>query len=541
VRWIRLLLWPAGIAWGIAAEWPSIRAGDLAHWVPDLVTGWTLIGCGLTAWSRRPESRTGVLLAATGFSWFFGNLATAGIAPLHGFGVYALLLYWGPLVHLLVTYPSGHLSTHLERAAVAGGYGAAILAPLWRSELATIGLAVLLIAVCAHSYLRAVGAVRRARLLALRAAAGLGLVLAGGAVARLAIPSGDASYPSLLALEATLFLIAVGLLAGLLSSSWERSAVTDLVVELGESPSGTLRDELSRALGDPTLEVDYWLPDRAEFVDFEGRPRTLPGPGSDRSVTLVEGERAPIAALVHDPLVIDDPGLRAAVSSAAKLAAANVRLQAEVRAQVAELRASRRRILEARDEERKRLERRLRQGVEERLAGLAERIGNLGLAAPAEATRERIDRIEVQLAHTRDELRQLAHGLHPHVLAEAGLAEALASLARQTPIPVKVVAPPAKLPVEVEVAAYFLCSEALANVEKYAAASGASVTVTMGDGRARVEIEDDGLGGADPSRGTGLRGLADRVEALGGTFHVESPRGKGTRLTAEIPLDGEAL
>jgi signal transduction histidine kinase len=541
VRWVRLLLWLAGIVWGIAAEWPSIRAGDLAHWVPDLVTGWTLIGCGLTAWSRRPESRTGVLLAATGFSWFFGNLATAGIAPLHWFGVYALLLYWGPLVHLLVTYPSGHLSTHLERASVAGGYGAAILAPLWRSELATIGLAVLLIAVCAHSYLRAVGAVRRARLLALRAAAGLGLVLAGGAVARLAIPSGDANYPSLLALEATLCLIAVGLLAGLLTSSWERSAVTDLVVELGESPSGTLRDELSRALGDPTLEVDYWLPDRAEFVDFEGRPRTLPGPGSDRSVTLVEADRAPIAALVHDPVVIDDPGLRAAVSSAAKLAAANVRLQAEVRAQVAELRASRRRILEARDEERKRLERRLRQGVEERLAGLAERIGNLGLAAPSEATRERIDQIEVQLAHTRDELRQLAHGLHPHVLAEAGLAEALASLARQTPIPVKVVAPPAKLPVEVEVAAYFLCSEALANVEKYAAASGASVTVTMGDGRARVEIEDDGLGGADPSRGTGLRGLADRVEALGGTFHVESPRGKGTRLTAEIPLDGEAL
>jgi signal transduction histidine kinase len=541
VRWVRLLLWLAGILWGIAAEWPSIRAGDLAHWVPDLVTGWTLIGCGLTAWSRRPESRIGVLLAATGFSWFFGNLAPLGIAPLHWFGAYGLLLYRAPLVHLLVTYPSGRISTRLERAAVVAGYGAAILMPVWRSELATIVLSFLLIAVCAHSYLLAVGPARRARLLALGAAAGLGLVLAGGAMARLAIPAGVANHPSLLALEATLCVIAVGLLAGLLSSSWERAEVTDLVVELGENPSGTLRDELSRALGDPTLEVGYWLPDRAGFVDFEGRPRMLPDPDSDRAVTLVEVDRRPVAALIHDPAIFDDPGLRAAVSSAAQLAAANVRLQAEVRAQVDELRASRRRILEARDEERKRLERRLREGVEQGLAGLAEQIGSLRVAAHSEATTDRIDQIEVQLARTLDELRQLAHGLHPRVLAEAGLTETLASLALQAPIPISVDAPAARLPAQIEAASYFLCSEALANVEKYAAASRVSITITSDDGRARVEIADDGLGGADPSRGTGLRGLADRIEALGGTFRVESSPGMGTRLTAEFPLDGEAV
>ena len=257
-------------------------------------------------------------------------------------------------------------------------------------------------------------------------------------------------------------------------------------------------------------------------------------------MTLIEGEGTPVAALVHDPAVLDDPGLREAVSSAAQLAAANARLRAEVRAQVAELRASRRRILDAGDEERRRLERRLGEGAQERLERLAERLRQIRLAARTDAGAQRIDRIEAQLARTLEELQRLAHGLHPHVLAEAGLAGALASLAEQAPVPVEVVAPAAKLPADVEAVAYFLCSEALANIAKHASASRVSISVTSGDGRVRIEIEDDGLGGADPARGTGLQGLADRVEALGGTLHVESPTGGGTRLAAEIPLGGEA-
>jgi signal transduction histidine kinase len=541
VRWFRLLLWPAGAAFGIAAEWIFFGWGDPRHWIPDLVTGWTLIACGLIAWSRRPESRSGALMAATGFSWFFGNFATTGVAPLDWLGAHALYVYRGPLVHLLVTYPSGRLSSRLDRAAVAIGYAAALLTPVWRSEIATIVLAVLLVAVCARSYVRAIGPGRRARLLALQAAAGLGLVLAGGAAARLAVPAGDANELSLLALEATLCALAGGLLAGLLSPSWERAAVTDLVVELGESRSGTLRDELARALGDPTLEVGYWLPNEGVFVDSEGRPFALPDPGSERSVTTIKGEGGPVAALVHDPAVLGDPGLREAVSSAALLAAANARLQAEVRAQVAELRESRRRILEAGDEERIRLELRLREGAEERLEALAEQLRGTQLSVPSEAGAERIDRIEAQLARTLEELRRLAHGLHPRVLAEEGLAGALGSLAEQAPVQVEVVAPVARLPAEVEAVAYFLCSEALANIAKHASASRVSVSVRPGDGRVRVVIEDDGLGGADPGRGTGLRGLADRVEALGGTLHVESPAGGGTRLAAEIPLGGEAV
>jgi signal transduction histidine kinase len=376
--------------------------------------------------------------------------------------------------------------------------------------------------------------------LALRAATGLGFVLAGGAAARLVVPAGGSNEPSLLALEATLCALAVGLLAGLISPSWSRSAITDLVVELGESRSGTLRDELARALGDPTLQVGYWLPNVDSFVDSEGRPFALPDSGSARSVTIIEGEGAPVAALVHDPAVLDDPALRQAVSSATQLAAENARLQAEVRAQVDELRESRRRILEAGDEERQRLERRLHDSAEQRLERLAGQLRRTRLSARAEDARERIDRTEAQLERTLEELRRLANGLHPRVLADAGLPDALVSLVEQAPVPVEVVAPAAKLPADIEAVAYFLCSEALANIAKHASASRASVSVTTGDGRPRVEVEDDGLGGADPARGTGLRGLADRVEALGGTLHVESPVGEGTRLAAEIPLGGQA-
>jgi signal transduction histidine kinase len=538
MRWFRLFLWPASAAFGIAAEWISFGWGDPRHWVPDLVTGWTLIACGLVAWSRRPGSRTGPLMAATGFTWFFGNFANSDVAAVDWLGAHALYGYRGPLTHLLVTYPSGRFSSRFDRAAVAVGYAAAVVIPVWDSEIATIVLAGLLVLVCARSYFRAVGPSRRARLLALWTAAGLGLVLAGGAVARLALSAADASDPSLLALEATLCALSIGLLAGLLAPSWERAAVTDLVVELGESRSGTLRDELARALGDPTLEIGYWLPNEGAFVDTEGRPFPLPDPRSERSVTIIEGEGWPVAALVHTPAVLDDPGLREAVASAAQLAAANARLQAEVRTQVVELRESRRRILEAGDEERRRLERRLREGAEERLERLAEQVSRAGLSTGSEAARERIDRTQAQLARTLEELHLLAHGLHPRVLAEAGLVGALASLAEQAPVRVEVIAPASKLPTEVEAVAYFLASEALANIAKHASASEVSVSVTSSDGRVRVEIEDDGLGGADPARGTGLRGLADRVEALGGTLHVKSPTGGGTRLAAEIPLGG---
>jgi signal transduction histidine kinase len=511
-----------GVALGLTAEWVRFGWSDPRHWIPDLAVGWAFIGCGLIGWGRRPESRTGPLMAATGFTWFVGNFAQVGVAAVAWAAAHLVYLYRGPLVKLVLAYPSGRPGSRLVRGAVAVGYAAAVTT-IWGSEAATIVLAGLLLGVCAREYGRAVGRARRARLIALQAAAGLSLVLAGIAAARLLLPSGEVGRPSLLVYEVALCVLAGGLLAGLLVAPWQQTAVADLVVELGEARSGTVRGELSRALGDPSLEIGYWLPDRAVFVDTEGRVLALPDAGSGRSVTVVEREGQPVAALIHDPAVLEDPGLLEAVTSAAQLAA-----------------ATRRRILEAGDEERRRLEHRLHEGAEAQLGKLAGTLRRGQGSASGEQTRSQIAHAEEQLGGTREELGRLAQGLHPRVLAEHGLADALAVLAKDLPLPVEIKVTGNQLPPPVAAAAYFVCAEALTNTAKHAAAARVTVAVTASDGRVRVEIADDGVGGADPARGSGLRGLADRVATLGGTLQVQSVPGRGTRLAADIPLGGQA-
>src|SRR5215218_10750961 len=222
----------AGVALGLTAEWVGFGWGDPRHWLPDLAVGWTFIGCGLVASGRRPESRTGALLAATGFTWFVGNFASVGVAAVAWVAGHLVYLYRGPLVQLVVAYPSGRPGSRLVRGAVAVGYAAAVITPSWDSEAATILLAGLLLGVCAREYGRAVGGARRARLVALQAAAGLSLALAGTAAARLLLPSGEVSGASLLVYEAVLCVLAGGLLAGLLVAPWQQTAVADLVVEL---------------------------------------------------------------------------------------------------------------------------------------------------------------------------------------------------------------------------------------------------------------------------------------------------------------------
>jgi signal transduction histidine kinase len=536
VRRSLLILWPAGAALGIAAEWTYFGWGDPRHWVPDLVTGWTLIACGLIGWSRRTDNMTGGLMAATGFTWFAGNFQTTGLGGIDWLAAQALYLHRGPLVHLVLSYPSGRLAGRVGRVATAVGYGAALVTPVWRSEVATIVLAALLAAVAFYGYASAVGPERRARLLGMQAAGGLAGVLAGNALARLAAPAGGADEATLLAYEIALSTGAVALLLRLLRGGWERAAVTDLVVELSESRPATLGDALAHELGDPTLELGYWLQEAGTYVDARGRRLELPAPGSRRSVTHIEREGRPLAVLVHDPAVQEDPGLVDAVAEAAGLAGSNARLQAEVRAQVADLQASRRRLVEAGDEERRRLEERLREGAERRLVSLEQDLETSRRQARPE-TAARIERARARLAHTLVELHELAAGLHPRELTGHRLAEAVASLAQRSPVPVDLDIPAERFPLDIEAAAYFLCSEALTNVAKYASASRAAVDVTAGDGILRVEVADDGVGGADPAGGTGLRGLADRIEALGGTLSVESPAGQGTRLVAEIPLE----
>jgi signal transduction histidine kinase len=534
------LILPVAAAVGLAAEWSGYGWGDPGHWILDLAVGWFLIGCGFVASVRRPESRSGVLMSATGFAWFLGNFAGVGVSVLAWAGAHALYLHRGPLFQLLLTYPGSRRPSRVTGAAIAVLYAAAIITPVWQSEAATILLAALLVGVCGYEFARTVGPARRMRRIALQAAAGLGFVLAASAVVDLVVAPGEANSISLLAYEVAVVVVAGALLAGLLLGPGEGVGVADLVLQLGQSRSRTLRWELARAIGDPALEIGYWLPEAGTFVDAGGGTLPLPGAGSGRSATVVEREGRPAAVLIHDPAVLSDQALLDSVAAAAQLESANARLNAEVRAQIAELAASRRRILEAGDQARRRLERRLRDGAGRRLEELQETLSRGRLDATGQQTRDKIARAEDQLSQAAEELRQLAQGLHPRALSEHGLAGALARLAEGSLVPVEVSVASSRLAPHVEAAAYFVCSEGLANVAKYAAASRAAISVTPGPGTIVIMVSDDGSGGADPRTGSGLTGLADRVETLGGTFRVESTPGRGTRLAAEIPLGGQA-
>jgi len=312
------------------------------------------------------------------------------------------------------------------------------------------------------------------------------------------------------------------------------------VLELEHTPPQGLRDALARALGDPGLEVLFWLPERRTFADTAGRPVRLPN-GGGRAVTRLEHEGEPLAALVHDRSLLDEPELVRAAGAAARLALENARLQAEMRAQLAQVQESRARIVTAADEERRRIERDLHDGAQQRLVSLALQLRmaqrQLGSGKADPAVEELLDSAVDELQVAVDELRELARGVHPAILTEEGLAAALESLAARSPFPVELDVLEDRLPAQVEATAYFVACEALANVAKHARASKAAVFVSRRNGLLAVEVADDGVGGARPVNGSGLSGLADRVEALGGRLRIESPAGGGTRIVSEIPCE----
>jgi signal transduction histidine kinase len=322
----------------------------------------------------------------------------------------------------------------------------------------------------------------------------------------------------------------LGSLIGLAASRLARGTMGDLVVELGRATPGTVGRALARAVGDPSLELVLWLPERSCWVDEQGREVTLPA-GPDRAVTRI-GED--LAAIVHDPVFLDQPAMLEAVGSAARFALENERLQAELRAQLSELRESRARIVRAGDEERRRLERDLHDGAQQRLLGVGMAL-QLLRSSTDEERRQLLDETEREVQAALAELRELARGIHPAVLTDHGLAAALRTLGERAPVPVTVAAPDGRFRGEVETAVYFIVAEALANVAKHAHASQASVFVAQDNGLVRIEVVDDGVGGAVFGSGTGLRGLADRAGALDGKLVVESSRGDGTRVVVEIP------
>jgi signal transduction histidine kinase len=325
----------------------------------------------------------------------------------------------------------------------------------------------------------------------------------------------------------------LAILVGLAEIRRRRGPLGDLLMELGTARPGEIRLALARTLGDPTLELALWLPERSAFVREDGTPIDLQSVGDRRTVTTIGPAADPLAALIHDERLLGQRALLEAAGSAAHLALENARLEAELRAQLVELSASRSRIVAAGDAERRRLERDLHDGAQQRLLAL-------GLAL--QLLRERgdsalLEQAEAELQEALHELRDLARGIHPTILTEQGLGAAIQSLADRAPLPVSVRAGAERYASSVETAVYFLVAEALTNVAKHAHADAATVSLARHDGRLIVDVSDDGRGGATEGAAGGLQGLADRVAAVGGTLTITSEPRAGTTLHAEIPCD----
>jgi signal transduction histidine kinase len=504
----------------------SIGGPAMPERVGDLAAGLALLVCGALAWTLRPRAGAGPLMLLSGVAWFAGDL-------------WSVLLYAhrGPLVHLLLTYPSGRISSRATLIVIAAAYADGLIPEIARSEWVTLALmgAVTLIAVARH---RAVGGVeRRARAAALTGAALLSATL--GLTALMRLSDGHANAAALWALYGAVVAIACGLTADLLWGRWGRAALTGLVVDLGDRHEPqALRAALARTVGDPDLELAYRIDERGDWVDEAGRPVQLPADADGRRVTLIDEGGTPVAALVHDPAALSDPALVTSVAAAASLAIANVRLQADVAAHVQDVAASRRRLVEAGDEERRRLGEQLGEGPEARLAEVGTRLERLAAGAGGDV-RDALRRLSDDVAASRVQLQEFAQGIRPRALTDGGLRPALTELAERSSVAVEVDVSPGRFAPAHELVAYFVCSEALANVAKYAGASQARVTVLVSEHELRVLVADDGVGGAGARPGSGLEGLADRVEALGGRLRVESPLGGGTRVEAVLPMNGE--
>jgi signal transduction histidine kinase len=272
------------------------------------------------------------------------------------------------------------------------------------------------------------------------------------------------------------------------------------------------------------------------WADAAGQ--AVPLSDDPRRVTVIREDGEPVAALVHDPSLREEQELLDAVSAAAAIAVRTGRLQAQLRATVDELHGSRARVLEAGQRERQRLERDLHDGAQQRLVALSLSLGVLQTRLDGDpGSAELLAAARTEIATSLDELRDLAHGLHPAVVTGHGLAVALESLAARAPVPVRLTVdlPGRVKDAAVEVAAYYVVCEALTNIGKHADASSATVDVAERNGTLIIEVTDDGRGGADAERGSGLRGLADRVEALEGRLRVWTPVGGGTLVRAELP------
>jgi signal transduction histidine kinase len=518
---------------------------------------------GLVAWCWRPESAFGPLMIAAGFATFLSSLGWSNVPAVRTAGQLFDLVPAVLFLHVFLAFPTGRLGSRVARGLVVAGYATAVALEIVYLLIGGLGADNVLELVHAPA---AADVLQKVQLVALSAIllAGIGVLAVrrrrvtrplrrplalmvdffalGLVMLALLFVAGAFNGPAFETIRRGTFVVIgiapVAFVIGLLNTHLARSAVAGLVIELRAEPSpGGLRDALARALHDASVNLAYWLPEFGSWADLDGRELELPALGDGRGVTFIDRDGEHVAAIVHDPSLEDEGALLEAVSAVAGIAIENSRLQVELRARLEELRGSRVRVILAAQKERQRLERDLHDGAQQRLVALSLELSLLQrrLADDGEAT-ARIARARREVAMSLDELRDVARGIHPAVVSGHGLGVALESLAARASVPVRLhVDLDARLPEAVEVAAYYLVCESLANIAKHARATAATIDVTRDNGLVVVEVGDDGIGGADTERGSGLRGLADRVEALGGRLRIRTMRGRGTNVRAEIP------
>ena len=563
--WFWLALWAAVTAAGFVALIPVLfdRGPPVPGWdVIHTLSGISFAVWGLIAWRRRPDSAIGRMLTLAGFGVLISPILTQVDSPL-AFTLDALfsecwIILFAALILSFVT--GGRLTSTVDLvlvgAFVAGEFvlqftvllftehpdnlllvwpNADIASALDKFRMGVLIVASLAVAVVIGARWRAASPPLRRALLPSLGGSLCGVLYAAW-LTGLVLES--PWLPLVWVLNTALVTVPAALAWGLLRSRLARGGLADLFRELGTLRGVPLEQGLGKVLGDPGLVLAYRVPGRHAYVDARGAPGELPAPGGDRALTRVERDGRELGALVYDASLDDDPELIGAVAATAAITLDDARLHAESEARLAELRASRERIVAAGDAERRRLERNLHDGAQQRLVSVTlqlRMIQNRMRTDPALA--EELASAADELNHSLEELRELARGIHPAVLNH-GLAPALESLASRASVPTTVACEDVdRLPEPVELAAYFVASEALTNVAKYARASKATVRVARRDGVAVIEIADDGVGGADETLGTGIQGLADRVAALDGTLRILSPPGAGTVVTAELPCE----
>jgi signal transduction histidine kinase len=557
-------LWAAGAAAGVIALIP-VFAGDPpvpGNEVIHRLSGISFMACGLVAWRRRPDSAVGPMLTVAGFGVVLSEILTQIDSALAFTAALLLGEVWIVVyVALILSFVSGggRLQSTVDHVLVGMFFvalfvlqfalmlfldvednlllvrpDAGIAEALTKVQWAILIVASLAVAFVTGARWRSASQPRRRTLLPSLGGSLSGILFAAW-LTTLLLES--PVIPLVWILNTALLTVPAALLWGLLRSRLARGGLADLFRELATRRGVQLEAGLAKTLGDPSLVLAYRVPGGRSYIDGAGQPVAPPAPGGDRTSAPVERDGRELGMLVYDAALDDDPELVEAVAATAAIALDDARLQAESAGRLAELRASRERIVAAGDAERRRLERNLHDGAQQRLVSVALQLRMIQsrIREDPALAEELVSSAATELSQSLEELRELARGIHPAVLNH-GLRAALKSLASRASVPTTIAFEcPERMPEQVELTAYFVACEALANVGKYAGATETTVRVSRRDGLVVVEIDDDGVGGADESAGTGLRGLADRVAALDGTLRILSPPGGGTLVTAELP------